>query len=152
RPRMSERDIVVRLMDYDKCSDTDIDEAATTIATLRSRVAELEMREDEYKTIVADISNAADAAEARVAELEAIVGRLPLTADGVRVVPGDLPWFEFDGAMRQADDISLDSRSNRDGSFGMAFIVGDDCEWIPLSDCYSTREAAEKARESEAEQ
>lgn len=82
------------------------------------------------------------AAAARLAELERIVERLPKTADGVVVMAPDKVFTRY-GAER----------------FVMGFPDGDvrACEnsieydpSCPVSDCYSTKEAAEAARAGEA--
>lgn len=79
----------------------------------------------------------------RIKDLEAIVSRLPHTADGVPVVPGDEVWHpdylwrswevDYDGdAFEYTVAINPDRKGN---------------EWDEayVSDCYSTPQAAEKA-------
>jgi len=72
--------------------------------------------------------------EAEIAELEDIVDKLPTTADGVPVVPGMEIWHP-------------------DGRTGTASIAyyGRGCfpSYVVAEYCYSTREAAEAAKEKQ---
>ncbi|MEQ8770080.1 MAG: hypothetical protein RIB60_06180 [Phycisphaerales bacterium] len=97
-----------------------------------------------------ELQEQADSEHDRIAALEAIVKRLPKTADGVPVVPGHEPtklynpdyagtkWFEVD-----AGDIEFGD-SDREWSVCWG---GWDYDSTPVSDWYSTREAAEAAKE-----
>lgn len=104
------------------------------------------------------------AKDRRIAELEAIVNRLPETADGVPVVPGDTVWWPYDDRdfgegphemeVGQFWKWSSEQEDWEDDKCGIAvpcaYIEHD---WVSrdLRDCYSTREAAEKAqKKSEA--
>ena len=70
---------------------------------------------------------------AEVERLQAIVGRLPHTADGVPICPGDWIWITSTlGAIREKA-WSTSHETVRSGA-----------NW-PLARCYSTREAAENA-------
>lgn len=70
----------------------------------------------------------------RCAELEAIVAKLPKTADGVPVVPGDELWYRRSrGWLVVAETVG--SYDDHNG----------DSHTVSLEQCYSTREAAEKA-------
>ena len=70
----------------------------------------------------------------RIAELEAIVEKLPKTADGVAVVPEETVWFRGMGLTVRWHH-SLQRWAGVQGS------------WCPdISSCYSTREAAEAAK------
>ena len=77
-----------------------------------------------------------------IERLQVIEGKLPTTADGVPVVPGAGIVYKF---ITETCDV----RATRDVRDGMAFFVG---EWYTVScfeecvsDCFSTREAAEAA-------
>ena len=78
--------------------------------------------------------HASDSKQAKIAELEDIVDKLPTTADGVPVVPGMEIWHP-------------------DGRTGTASIAyyGRDCfpSYVVAEYCYSTREAAEAAKEKQ---
>lgn len=74
-----------------------------------------------------------------VKRLRAIVAKLPVTADGVPVGPGELVYTLY-GAEWYVQDATNAARSWRDGDPSG-----------PINTCYSTREAAEKAREAGVE-
>lgn len=89
-------------------------------------------------------------AAAEINRLQAIVDRLPVTKDGVHAVPGDVELFHpahqihvLDRFWQSAggDWMVQNSRSYEAGARYMAEVV---------SDCYSTREAAEAAREGQS--
>ena len=84
------------------------------------------------------LPGACRAAIARIAELEAIVGKLPITADGVRVVPGQqIWWWPSDRPYRPNCYADI-------GSIYTAIPVdGGSAE--PMCECYSSREAADAA-------
>jgi hypothetical protein len=75
-----------------------------------------------------------------IERLLAIVAKLPKTADGVPVVPGMRVWWVCNRAIwaGTVDGVTCDQ----------VWLIPDEGEhwgtWSP-SDCYSTREAAEKA-------
>lgn len=70
----------------------------------------------------------------RVAELEAVVAKLPKTKDRVPVVPGDVVYHP-NGQHSHVTD----ARGVR------LYMTG---EWVGVDTCYSTREAAEAARDA----
>jgi hypothetical protein len=81
----------------------------------------------------------------RVEELTAIVDKLPKTADGVPITPGMQIW----GKLGWNDE---PARATLRGSYLDGYSVGA-LEWgmnvVPEKEVYSTREAAEAAKESE---
>lgn len=95
-----------------------------------------------------------DALKAKILQLQAIVDRLPKTADGVPVAPGMMVWTPDD-----LDDPSLvtgvtnfnASGCDCDGDGEESYHnAGDDCHWKcdrsnPANECYSTRAAAQAA-------
>ena len=85
----------------------------------------------------------ADAAIGEIDRLREIVGQLPRTADGVPIIVGAVvfavmrpissrPWI------RMASCDCVEAKGIRDRRHGI---------YVNLEDCYSTREAAEKARD-----
>jgi hypothetical protein len=86
----------------------------------------------------------------RVGELEAIVDRLPRTADGVPVTPGDMIFMPASG-----DAIEV-ARFRNNGCYPI-YIRGKSGELEPatlsvpvkVEECYSTRSAAEAAMKKE---
>ena len=81
---------------------------------------------------------------AEVDRLAAIVAKLPKTADGVPVVPGMELWHAGT-AWSDKGDYAWSFYRRRNGELEVQFIL---CN-VLLSDCYSTREAANHA-ESQA--
>jgi hypothetical protein len=86
--------------------------------------------------------------------LTEIVGRLPKTADGVRVLPGDRVWHpqhvgKIGGLVIVGEDGTMPPED--DGWFSNANLqitdsfVSRSIE-VQIDECYSTREAAEAAR------
>ena len=77
----------------------------------------------------------------RVADLEAIVAKLPVTADGVPVVPGMSVWYPspYDGEIYECRNVLRPSATYfpKDGRCQVS------TQFIGVSRCYSTREAAE---------
>lgn len=99
-------------------------------------------------TVASDLralTNERDALRTRVAQLEAIVAKLPTTADGVPVVPGEhvyrecykcaKGWRESDIWAFSVLPMSHCARTNHQ----------DRLYYYLVSDCYSTRAAAEAA-------
>lgn len=84
----------------------------------------------------------ADDAACLLRELADIVSKLPVTADGVRVVPKlDRVWYlSQSGFVLASENIWRDT--TQDGSPWMA---ASHC--VRVSNCYSTREAAERSRQ-----
>ncbi len=74
-----------------------------------------------------------------------IVARLPMTADGVPVVPGMDVWFS-----EPSPHCALAYQARMDGEIATTFH-GSVYKSVAASDVYSTREAAEKARDQRAE-
>jgi len=98
--------------------------------------------DDYWSAIYADIRDAA----AELERLEAIVAKLPVTADGVPVVPGERFWAEVpEGRPRneyliiKSDPIGIDCPRFHRPAGSIAIIH---------EECYSTRKAAEEARET----
>ena len=87
-------------------------------------------------------------------ELEAVVERLPKTADGVPVVPGDTVYakrnpsddtiVEFEVA--DYEKWTVDAWGSRNQARAYTEAGGG---WVVSRHCYSTPEAAEAARQSE---
>jgi len=78
------------------------------------------------ESVARDFCPRARAVANEVHRLQAIVDKLPKTADGVPVVPGDIAY-------------TTDGRSMRINTSASGHVI---------SDCYSTREAAEAAKET----
>lgn len=105
------------------------------VEKLREFQERLTERETELASLRAEASLQADQADAwrqQMAGLRAIVARLPKTADGVPVVPGQMVWATLDGAIEEVEI----QRPGKRGTY-----VG----------CYSTHEAAEAARKEAAD-
>jgi len=86
--------------------------------------------------------------------LEAIVSRLPKTADGARVVPLDSAWAIVDFYGRPCDPVEGTVCLDEDwkGFAVQLLLPGNNpamrtMKYLPVGDCYSTREAAEAAEE-----
>lgn len=94
----------------------------------------------EYDSVVNDLVVLAAAIETKdkqITELEAVVVKLPKTADGKYVTPGMRYWFEYmDAPGEFGDDFASTIRHDGPGK--------EDC----FEDCYSTREAAIAAKET----
>lgn len=118
------------------------------VAEQRARIAELEGHVREYaRQQELDVAKIVMQAE-RITELEAIVAKPPQTADGVPTYVGMEIWWlarsrrAFRKTIRA---IHIDGKVNlarwtlwpMQGSF-----------WVPLVRCYSTRAAAEAAKET----
>lgn len=92
-----------------------------------------------------------DALAAELARLRTLEAALPKTADGVPVVPGSgsrLWYIHPDSHTIYERSYTADMRDAR------SHWIGDhqerhDVVWIGVEQCYSTREAAEAAREAE---
>lgn len=82
---------------------------------------------------------------ARLAEAEAVIARLPNTADGVACIPQERKWIYHPSHL---DNWFM--CANQEEAVGMSDsrIEG---VWVSLSDCYSTRAAAEAALTSNQE-
>lgn len=78
----------------------------------------------------------------RSERLQAIVDRLPKTADGVPIVPGGDYWSNNDRGTFQWSVVEL-HQTAASGTFH-----GSPCVYESYDECYSTREAAEKARQA----
>lgn len=94
--------------------------------------------------------------DTRIAELEAIVDKLPKTADGVPVAVGQEVFVIVNDEViddgTQKGGIAGACASwyvNPGGNFYDAMVDWKSGYRRPLSDCYSTREAAEQARDGE---
>lgn len=132
----------------DRLANKDIDLAAKDrrIAELEAELdwwcelARREIKEDSCSNLPAYIKN-----------LRETVAKLPTTADGVPVVPGESVWkltFGPRGGVKIEEiEVGVGSES------GLHFVDGhnDDLkEWMPYAetgDCYSNRQAAEAAAE-----
>lgn len=86
--------------------------------------------------------------ETRIAELEAVVEKLPKTADGVPVVPGaDRVWIWSCGT---AHRMMLNAWTGADQArlLPLDVVIGShEPEYYDWADVYSTRTAAEAAKE-----
>ena len=102
------------------------------------------------KTIVKLTQENADLSR-EVERLEAIVRRIPLTADGVPVVPGDVVWGKI-GLSAREGVVVWHSGKSADGlscfSCGTGPQATEHTGYRSIDKCYSTREAAEKARDA----
>lgn len=100
---------------------------------------------------VAALTAERDALAAELARLRTLEAALPKTADGVPVVPGSgsrLWYIHPDSHTIYERSYTADMRDAR------SHWIGDhqerhDVVWIGVEQCYSTREAAEAAREAE---
>jgi hypothetical protein len=72
-----------------------------------------------------------------ITRLQAIIDRLPKTADGVPIVPGDTIWFDIDNYSTVAG-IEIEEPG---GQWWVSFGISG----AETDQCYSTREAANKA-------
>ena len=79
--------------------------------------------------------------------LQAIVDKLPKTADGVPVTPGTTLWFCDPFGKTKSWKIGRDLRA-KTTVLVEADPAGNEFEEYGPADCYSTREAAEKAKEA----
>lgn len=85
------------------------------------------------------------AADARVAELESIVGELPQTRDGVVRLPGDTAWYiEEDGTINRWRVLWYVQYD--------AYLVSRGVHGVPVevSECYAAHAAAEAAGGNDA--
>lgn len=83
----------------------------------------------------------------RLAELSAIVERLPKTRDGVPVLPGDKVVSPSGRIM----PVLLDNYTGSGAAYIAEAFADNRGDWHDalVSDCYSTRQAAEAARDAE---
>lgn len=106
------------------------EEARTFIESLRTECM-VGYRKDQYLAL--------SDALARIDELEAIVAKMPRTADGVPIVAGDKLWCLLAGGFTRQIDVKC-------GIEGTVMLDGDyyftTCQ---PGDCYSTKEAADAA-------
>lgn len=82
-----------------------------------------------------------DAVAVEIERLQAIVNKLPVTKDGVPVVPGtDCVWIDTGVVgLRASGDIDRNGWASFGDNYGC-------CRSRRTTECYSTREAAEQAR------
>lgn len=104
-------------------SDTSLD----ILAGIATQVSGIDCPKKSY----ADISKVLREMKARLDAAEAIVAKLPKTADGVPMIHGETYWYN--GAM--GDIIECHSE----------LVVGTETCGCPTFSCYSTREAADAA-------
>ena len=104
-------------------------------AAVADRIAELEAASQDDKEAIQVFSDTADDWFAKFEALEAIVEKLPKTADGVPVVPG-MRIFTSDGHPVLALNVSAK---------GYASAFSDGSGEVSIRLCYSTRAAAEEA-------
>ena len=125
------------------------------IEVLEAAIEKLEAEVERLKrltaTYVADAGANIDKLEAEVERLQAIVDKLPKTADGVPVVPGMNCYFRSHplGMIHKDAGIVSVGRS-RDGESYEVFLRDDNGdEWWAIlpEEVFSTREAAEEAGE-----
>jgi hypothetical protein len=88
----------------------------------------------------------------RLEELERVVGKLPKTADGVPVVPGDLVWHPLHIGKRPC---TVFGGENDPREYEVTIILGmgkdnfvNKSDTVSATECYSTREAAITAQEA----
>lgn len=125
----------------------------------------IEVYKDHYDGLVEDVERMADELDRltrEVAELKRerdeyreIVEKLPKTADGVPVVPGDTVWFAADDSqfgkgpheceVKPFWEWSSDQDQWEDSEGVWCGMVEANGVGKSLGDCYSTREAAEAA-------
>lgn len=108
----------------------------TTIQELKRILDSSNMYDPNY----AAIERAAD----RIEELEAIVARLPRTADGHAVVPGLnvwVVWLDAPAEWRRVGEIDIDRDAH----------LTDHRQLVPLDRSYVTKSAAREAMESNDE-
>ncbi len=106
------------------------------------------MMAKDFLVVQAHYEQAAEVLAAReeIEYLRGVVGKLPKTADGVPIVSGDKVWVwwesDKEGTLSRWFQITvLDTYHVNRG-----WVVSDNGSEFEPSDCYSTREAAEKAR------
>lgn len=142
RARHAEKDLAAK--------DATIADQAAEIERLREVVAELEDNDAIGRRLT-------DGHLARIAELEAVVGKLPRTADGVPTYPGMPAWFAFRDGVHEAVLMMQSSGLRVEAYFpdGLEIFRDDDDEPYEVdysrpaySACYSTREAALAAAEA----
>ena len=91
-----------------------------------------------------------DALAKRVRELEGVVEKLPKTADGVPVFPGDIVWHTKNPSSDEITSFAvsdyLDWKPSVWDGKTEARCVNDKGGGWPVRSCYSTHQAAEAAR------
>jgi hypothetical protein len=92
----------------------------------------------------------------RLEELERVVGKLPKTADGVPVVPGDQVWHPLHIGKRPC---TVFGGENWPTEYEVTIIlgIGEDnfvnrSDTVSVTECYSSREAALAAQEANHDQ
>ena len=81
--------------------------------------------------------------EAKVAQLQAIVDKLPKDAEGVTKLPGDIVWRVSEEGMEKR---LVQWASEWSPWPGYRASYGIEGPPVPVEECHSTREAAEAAR------
>lgn len=99
------------------------------------------VRYDDHKAIYKTGCDMIAERDSRIAELEAVVSKLPKTADGVVVTPGMSVWVD------RGSDVYEEDRYEEGAWWPdeSCDIYGDG-EYITLGNCYSTRAAALAAK------
>jgi hypothetical protein len=95
------------------------------------------------------------AAADRLEELEGVVGKLPKTADGVPVVPGDQVWHPLHIGKRPCTVFGGEDEPT-EYEVTIILSIGEDnfvnrSDTVSVTECYSTREAALAAQEAKHE-
>jgi hypothetical protein len=110
-----------------------VQEGAELVALQDRRIAELEGYNEEHQSMTGMY-------EMRISQLEAIVGRLPKTADGVRLdeLPGGCLWVVHSGEVLPCRGIGRGS-----SSWDVLYAIPDGRDmWIRFDRSYSTERAA----------
>lgn len=119
-----------------------IESLANVLVTSQEDKETIQMAIDHICTLEADRKNLQD----RIRELEAIVEKLPLTADGVRVLPLDKVWANVPCF---GSPVECEVGNPSDSAWYEWYdddVRGPDPAWISVSNCYSTPEAAKAAK------
>ncbi len=115
-------------------ADARIAELAASLKEMVARNAMLRQRPD----LPADRIPQTLEYEKQIADLEAIVAKLPLTADNVRVVPGVQVWYP--GELWRSWEVDYDN-----GEFYVPINPdrkGNEWEEVEVGECYSAKSAA----------
>lgn len=138
---------------------SDISKQLATIFKSSDRT--IQQLRDAYYAMQAERNDAIsqrDAALAEVERLRAIVDRLPKTADGVHVVPGDRVWHpQMAGNWAFGLTVMANDEAGAEPDMWCACVcttIGPDnfvasVQDEPVANCYSTPEAAKAAREGD---
>jgi uncharacterized Zn finger protein (UPF0148 family) len=146
------------------CGDVDL-AYRWAVGDLRRQVAAVTAERDGTLEVLTDVARTLKATEAernaavqRAEAAEAIVAKLPKTADGVTCYIGDVLWVVYEGRVLECEPLNIYSDSHLSVGAHFAAKAGyrNRLVWVDgwhrPEDCYSTRAAAEQAQaEKEAQ-